>query len=764
MNKCLAKDDIHTFISLFEEKEYDIETLYYSTIKTNSYNILLYIITELDYIQDYIYLKYILPKDYLYEVKTFLKKHKPNYLNKCLLKLAKDNKIIEFKNMIKDDDIELKYSHIHFLVNNKKIVLIKDIYNNNMLSPSLIIKLLKDIIDNNMENLIDYFISRYDFTTVSWSNSIQYIPNDNYIFYFHEYALYKEKYNLFRKITNSCKNKIDLIDKLQYYRTEDMVYMIDNIKLDKDYELHLLLRLLYEILNTKNKDIIYDISHIVKYFLQQFPDVCKKNHSELIKSMDKEELYWYNRAGYDDVYSIICMNNIPMDLHDYYLEYYEGELDLLHYLPYIIGRYDTNFIKEYIQKYNITIQEEIQNYKRFTNLFDIFQDKYDYIYYSNRCKNILSNIEYIIDTYDYNITKYGDIFVLIIGLQFDTDVQLSEIEYEAQVIEHYDGLLNFIIKYEKMISESVFIKLLKNSIYTEKLKFVEYFLSKCDLSNVVFDDKFILYTVSSNITIFNLIKNAFSPIKYKEFISLCDKNIIARIKCDILETLIEDGINYKDIEYIPISKYNHSEDLIPIIDIWLKYGYNNISKEIISHYEYIASSSYSLAGESIKPYLKYFDKSNIDDIFKIACKIKDYDFIIYITTTYNIKITFKLIRNYKLDYTKFNWEKDIEGDLTCAVCYSNSPSVIFLPCGHLLCCIECFRKMNDKCPFDSITYNKTIILKGISEKERYNCYKCKKNKIEYAYPCGHCVCKKCCFKTKCSVCSKTSKYVKIYLS
>ena len=760
MNKCLEKDNIQAFISLFEKKEYDIKTLYYSTIKTNSYNILLYIITELNYIQDYIYLKSFLPKDYLYEVITFLKKYKPNYLNNCLLKLAKKNKIIEFKNMIKDGDIELKYSHIHFLVNNKKIVLIKDIYHNRMLSPSLIIKLFKGIIDNNMENLIDYFISRYNFNTISWSYSIQYTSNDIYIFYIHEYALYKEKYNIFRKITNTCQNKFDIIDKIQYYRNEDLIYIIDNIKLDMDYNIYSLLKLLYDILDIKNKDIKYDISHVVKYFLQQFPDICKKNHSELIKSIDKEDMIWYEKYKLDDVYSIICLQNTPLDLHDYYLEYYEGNLDLLHYIPYIIGIYDTKFLQEYIQKYNITIQEEIQNYKRFTNIFDIFQDKYNYIYYSNSCKNILSNIEYIIDTYNYNIA--GDIFVLIIGIQFDSDNQLSEIEYEEQIIEHYDSLLNFIIKYEKMINESIFIKLLTYSIYIEKIKFVEYFLNKCDLSNIVFDDKFILYTVTSNITIFNLIKNAFSPIKYKEFISLCDINIIPRIKCEILETLIKDGINYKDIEYIPINIYYHLEDLIPIIDIWLKYGYNNISKYLISYYEH--SKSDSISGESIKPYLKYFDKSNIDDIFNIACKIKDYDFIIYITTTYNIKITCKLIKKYKLDYTKINWDKDIEGQLTCAVCYSNSPCVIFLSCGHLLCCIECFRKMNDKCPFDNITYDKTIILKGISEKERYNCHKCKKNKIEYAYPCGHCVCKKCCFKTKCSVCSKTSKYVKIYLS
>lgn len=128
------------------------------------------------------------------------------------------------------------------------------------------------------------------------------------------------------------------------------------------------------------------------------------------------------------------------------------------------------------------------------------------------------------------------------------------------------------------------------------------------------------------------------------------------------------------------------------------------------------------------------------------------------------KITFKLIKDYKIDKDKIFLEKDIIGKLTCSICYTNSPSIICLPCGHIVMCNSCFEHFDHKCPYDNMPIEKYFSLKGKNENERFICKICKKNIITKIYDkCGHTTCDTCIINNKCKICKKKSKIHKVFL-
>ena len=69
-------------------------------------------------------------------------------------------------------------------------------------------------------------------------------------------------------------------------------------------------------------------------------------------------------------------------------------------------------------------------------------------------------------------------------------------------------------------------------------------------------------------------------------------------------------------------------------------------------------------------------------------------------------MTFKLIKDYKIDKDKRFIEKNIICKLTYSICYTNSPSIISLPCGHIVTCNTCFEHFDHKCPYDNMPIEK----------------------------------------------------------
>ncbi len=61
--------------------------------------------------------------------------------------------------------------------------------------------------------------------------------------------------------------------------------------------------------------------------------------------------------------------------------------------------------------------------------------------------------------------------------------------------------------------------------------------------------------------------------------------------------------------------------------------------------------------------------------------------------------------NYK-DYILYNYEKDLEIAIKkslakisiCNICFKKNINSIFIPCGHLCCCLKCAKKCKTICP------------------------------------------------------------------
>ena len=51
--------------------------------------------------------------------------------------------------------------------------------------------------------------------------------------------------------------------------------------------------------------------------------------------------------------------------------------------------------------------------------------------------------------------------------------------------------------------------------------------------------------------------------------------------------------------------------------------------------------------------------------------------------------------------------RDMMTQLTCNICFSAVVGIIFLPCGHLVCCVSCAPAMVD-CPICRKTVNGTV--------------------------------------------------------
>ena len=94
---------------------------------------------------------------------------------------------------------------------------------------------------------------------------------------------------------------------------------------------------------------------------------------------------------------------------------------------------------------------------------------------------------------------------------------------------------------------------------------------------------------------------------------------------------------------------------------------------------------------------------------------------------------------------------------------TNTPSVVFLPCGHYICCQECIQMLDGECPFDKQSIEKQICYPSREEEEIKKCDRCMKTDFEYIFDtCGHRLCSKCSFKTKCSKCLKLGKRHKVF--
>jgi len=116
MNNCFHTDNVKKFKNIIKKNPNDLN-IYYSTAITNkSYKILTYIVTELNYIEDYIELKNKVPSEHMISIKKYISEDKSIdraiYFQKYITKLIKRNKFNDYTKLYDDNEMQLNYYHI----------------------------------------------------------------------------------------------------------------------------------------------------------------------------------------------------------------------------------------------------------------------------------------------------------------------------------------------------------------------------------------------------------------------------------------------------------------------------------------------------------------------------------------------------------------------------------------------------------------------------------------------------------------------------
>ena len=230
-----------------------------------------------------------------------------------------------------------------------------------------------------------------------------------------------------------------------------------------------------------------------------------------------------------------------------------------------------------------------------------------------------------------------------------------------------------------------------------------------------------------------------------------------------LKKLIEDGLDLSNDSYYPanvfqtfdVDEYYQAQQ---IFDMLIEYGLQNIEKEVL-----IMINNVYISDKMLESYIQYM---TLEKCMPKILEHKRYHLLnIFIQKGYRLK--YKEIRKYKLDVNSINFDKIqvavSQTDFICVVCMTNTPSVVFLPCGHFICCQECYPMLEGKCPFDKQDIQKKISYAPTSEENAKKCDRCLKTDFEYVFDtCGHRLCKKCSFRNKCSKCLKTGNRHRIY--
>lgn len=200
-------------------------------------------------------------------------------------------------------------------------------------------------------------------------------------------------------------------------------------------------------------------------------------------------------------------------------------------------------------------------------------------------------------------------------------------------------------------------------------------------------------------------------------------------------------------------KYNneYNEQLFNISYV----NYNSKITSTIKYYSYITNKLYQRQNDISMGELKRFLKelevitgnkdvdTNIQLLQNQIKKIlnsqsnKEYKDLLYQTS----------LQASECIYNKFSYSMacsymDInEEDLLCILCYKNERRVIFRPCNHMVCCVECTKKYidnNKECPICRGQINHIYEVKIPSYAKNMMCTKCNKNKIKSMFSnCNH---------------------------
>jgi hypothetical protein len=832
-------DDVDGLENYLENKKFH-KVLYALGLFFKSKNILIYIVVEKKYIEDY----YQLYKVFDNDIDSFLQ-IKNYYLNrendeeeyyffsKYVSKLIKKNRKKEFVELWNDNIIDTyndynvkRYCKTMILEKCTSIInLIYDEINSHNVK-KFIIKLC---IDLNLQSNIKYFCNEFIIHDIYYETQInnEYFSFESLL----DYSLYRKKTEIFNILVDNQKINFSNICYLHFYTEEEMMKILKKIKLvldglDKDSDeyknVYFNHKNYYRIIVSSlfKEKLQFNPEKIFKYLIEEFP-----NYFCILRKLILVKNGYYNHCQYSerfvlDTYTSLCLYCSDINIHQYFIDKIKntnlnelkfetkisddieipfyctnnisfGKLHLEDYFHFLLLKQDTDFIKTYIKKFNIIIKPKSIE-KNLYNI-NIYLDDLD----NNNLdiKIIINNIKFLIDEYDMNLsTNYNIISKInyIYNLEDNIDFIINFYE-EYNIIERYfnnisdksnfnlnlkyfnnckckDRLsyqickcnidLNFSFEKKNINHQTNIYKIINSSIYYDDL--FKYVIKKLNFKNIILCENSFNDFLNLRTDLFEYFRSFIDDEFYqKNFININFEklNFRSNTNLEILEKLIKDGLDINKYKLQFIGNYYIDYEDLYIFDLLIKYGLNEkcIKDNFI---KIIKIADEETSDIILEKYMKFCD----DDIEKVIYKNKRYGLINYLIKT-GRRLNFKIIKEYKLDIKKICLVNmnDIEGEKVCLICMVNVPSVIFVPCGHMIACKSCSLIIENICPCDKLTIDNKYILKGKNEEELTLCFKCKKNEMEFIYEnCGHVVCKKCCFKSKCSICYKKSTFKKIY--
>lgn len=228
------------------------------------------------------------------------------------------------------------------------------------------------------------------------------------------------------------------------------------------------------------------------------------------------------------------------------------------------------------------------------------------------------------------------------------------------------------------------------------------------------------------------------------------EHIVWSKKCEFIKTLVKNSlpITFLESKSLPLDAFGL------IIPMWsyfvLKYNQNSDEKHDLTCVD-VNNKLYECFSCKVK--IQIFDQEREEIIHykHIILSNNKCDFL-------KLKIGHEMC-----DYIYKNKDNDVifkniydssnNADLLCGICCMNKRNVISLPCFHIYACISCYKKY--KCCFMCKT--QILLFAEANINENMLCSTCKSNKCELLFlPCGHVSCCNNCFKQNapCNVCNK----------
>ena len=264
MHDFFLTDNLKKFKNFTKKNYCNNEEVYNNALKYKSYNILFYIITELNYIEDYFQLKNNISDKLFDKIFSFIYENNSNYFKKIIFKLIKKN---NYDNFIQFHNDEKKYFE-------KKNIKYNTIIDSNHIESMCIfnrIKFLLYSISNFdfYKHYICFYLIQYNLFYINLFG--KYIDlkllerfkniNDNYTSFI-EYVLYRNNNDIFKHIINNYELSLLMVNKFNYLSENNLIDFINKINVSNTKYFHII-DFIDSLFDYKKKFNIIKICHTI---------------------------------------------------------------------------------------------------------------------------------------------------------------------------------------------------------------------------------------------------------------------------------------------------------------------------------------------------------------------------------------------------------------------------------------------------------------------------------------------------------------------